>query len=353
MNNGERFSRRKQRPFRGLILDLFARGRIWLLAGLIGLGAASDCRTAVAQTPDTEQPTSSEALLKLLTKPVAEVRQSTVEIYSDGRQVAMGLIVGADGWIVTKASELQTTVRVMLPDGTRKRAAVHAIDREFDVTLLKVDASGLNAVALAEVPEPAVGSWIITVGTEPEPLAVGVISNPGRRIGSSRGVLGISIDKAGQAVRVSRVYPNSSADRAGLKVGDLLTRIAGEEVEGRTTLSRILNGLRPGDGLWLDVTRGQEAMRIRATLGYPIDNVFSRVNLQNQMAGSLSDRRDGFPRVLIHDTRLAANMCGGAVVDIDGRLIGLNIARAARTDSYAIPLTELKKIVQQLRSAQD
>jgi serine protease Do len=45
---------------------------------------------------------------------------------------------------------------------------------------------------------------------------------------------------------------------------------------------------------------------------------------------------------------LQAAQCGGPVVDLDGRAIGLNIARADRTASYAIPSATVRKLVAEL-----
>ncbi len=53
---------------------------------------------------------------------------------------------------------------------------------------------------------------------------------------------------------------------------------------------------------------------------------------------------------MTHDTVLQAAQCGGPVVDLDGRTIGLNIARADRTASYAIPAGTVRKVVDELLS---
>jgi serine protease Do len=50
-----------------------------------------------------------------------------------------------------------------------------------------------------------------------------------------------------------------------------------------------------------------------------------------------------------HDTVLRPADCGGPIVDLDGRVIGFNIARAGRTESYALPAVEVNKVLDQLR----
>ena len=63
-----------------------------------------------------------------------------------------------------------------------------------------------------------------------------------------------------------------------------------------------------------------------------------RSDFQNSLGGKLSVRRFGFPLAFQHDTVLRPSDCGGPVVDLDGRVVGFNIARAGRTESYALPV---------------
>jgi serine protease Do len=66
------------------------------------------------------------------------------------------------------------------------------------------------------------------------------------------------------------------------------------------------------------------------------------------MSGDVSKRRSGFPRVLQHDVQGTSKTVGGPLVDLDGKCIGMNIARANRAESFAIPIEELREISQRL-----
>ena len=68
----------------------------------------------------------------------------------------------------------------------------------------------------------------------------------------------------------------------------------------------------------------------------------------SQAGGTVSKRHSNFPNALTHDTVLQAAECGGPVVNLDGRAIGLNIARADRTATYAIPAETLRKVIADL-----
>ena len=60
-------------------------------------------------------------------------------------------------------------------------------------------------------------------------------------------------------------------------------------------------------------------------------------------------RTGGFPTILQHDSVLRPTDCGGPLVDLDGRALGINIARAGRTESYAVPAEIVKPLVEKLR----
>jgi serine protease Do len=70
------------------------------------------------------------------------------------------------------------------------------------------------------------------------------------------------------------------------------------------------------------------------------------------ISGRLSEQRSGFPSALQHDLYLKPEQCGGPLVDLDGKVVGINIARSGRIESLAIPapvLIDLLKNVAQGR----
>ena len=67
-----------------------------------------------------------------------------------------------------------------------------------------------------------------------------------------------------------------------------------------------------------------------------------------QFGGPLSENRKDFPNALQHDLTLRPNECGGPLIDLDGKLVGVNIARGGRVKSYAIPTEDLKAVIAKL-----
>jgi len=66
------------------------------------------------------------------------------------------------------------------------------------------------------------------------------------------------------------------------------------------------------------------------------------------MAGDLSKRRVTFPECFSHDAIMWADDCGGPVYTIDGKLIGINIARFSRTTNYALTEKSVKSALKRL-----
>jgi S1-C subfamily serine protease len=72
-------------------------------------------------------------------------------------------------------------------------------------------------------------------------------------------------------------------------------------------------------------------------------------NRNDEMSGEFSQRRSGFPRVLQHDVYGSSRTIGGPLLDLEGKCLGMNIARANRAESFAIPLEEMRGLVQKLK----
>ncbi|HBE96735.1 MAG TPA: hypothetical protein DDW68_06150, partial [Verrucomicrobiales bacterium] len=65
--------------------------------------------------------------------------------------------------------------------------------------------------------------------------------------------------------------------------------------------------------------------------------------------GKLSKRRNDFPRTLYHDQVLKPQNCGAPLINRKGEVVGLNIARALRHRSLAIPAKTVNEVAKKLR----
>jgi S1-C subfamily serine protease len=71
----------------------------------------------------------------------------------------------------------------------------------------------------------------------------------------------------GYGVVVASVEPGGPAEEAGIGRGDILLEVAGERIENRADLVRILGDLEPGDEVELLVLHGDEERALSLTLG--------------------------------------------------------------------------------------
>ncbi len=291
---------------------------------------------------------------RAFTKVVIDANKWTVRVLSDGTEVAFGVVVRPDGYIVTKASRLGDDTEVRLADGRTLPAEYVGYHPDHDLALLKVDARRLDAVQWQEEADPDVGRWVITSDQQGSPRAVGVMSVSRREIPEVklRGVLGVSLDGPDNSPTIQKVFPKSAADLCGLKPGDVIQQVNDLSISSRMSLLEKIAEYRPGEHLVLKVKRDQQDLHFETTLTHPFGDFLSRIAMQNEMGGALSERRSGFPTVIQHDSVLQPEECGGPLLDLNGKAIGVNIARAGRTESYAIPDDVVQQVVDELLTGQ-
>jgi serine protease Do len=277
---------------------------------------------------------------------VKEAAKATVSIQCDGKQLALGGVIRSDGWIITKATPLCGKLKVVAPDGRKFEATTVGENGKYDLALLKVDAKNLPALDMSAKDAPEVGSWLASVGMSRDPVAVGVVSVAAREIPPQAGVLGVVLDT--ELPLVVAVAEESPAEQAGVKAQDRIVQVAGKSTPTRAKLKEVVASFNPGDDVEFVVERGGKRMSLKATLGGDFPGFMGRHDFQNSLGGKLSVRRFGFPLAFQHDTVLKPSDCGGPVVDIDGHVVGFNIARSGRTESYALPNSAVQEVATEL-----
>jgi serine protease Do len=312
-----------------------------LLVALATCGVRSQDRLR-----DNFTPRLLEAFREVITEPA----KSTVQVYCDGFRACLGAVVRSDGYIVTKNSELKGKIQCQLNNESQKREAkVVAHDDATDLAILKIDAKGLPVVPWSTGDAPGVGSWLATTGLSQLPISIGVVSVAARKIPPPQAALGIQLDLAENMARIASVAPGMAAERAGLKGGDVIRKVGGEDIKGRQQLQQTIRARRPGEKVTLIIERDGRQQSFDVTLGSMSELVHDeRSEFQNSLGGSLSERRTGFPLAIQHDSVLRPTECGGPIVDLDGKVVGLNIARAGRVESYALTAGIVRETVEKL-----
>ncbi|MBK1826114.1 S1C family serine protease [Haloferula rosea] len=288
-------------------------------------------------------------------RPVArQASGSTVWVWANRKQVAMGTVVGDGSQILTKWSEIafsRVPVQVVGGDGRTATATVLGIYQEEDLALLQLDGARFTPIKWSEEPTPSVGRFLVASGPDDNPLSVGVVAVAERTLRESdQAFIGISLDPAfeGEGVRVREVDERGGADEAGVQPGDVLIAINGEGVASAFELRNALLEFSPGDTIKASISRDGQALEIDINLGGRPEFQGvpeGRLRTMRQMGGPLSLVSNNFPVVIQTDMQLKPQQCGGPVLDLDGRAIGLSISRTDRTRSFIIPASRVMEVL--------
>ncbi|MCY2998985.1 MAG: PDZ domain-containing protein [Planctomycetota bacterium] len=308
-----------------------------------GANRARDGRFASSRARQRSQ----YATLRAFREAMGEHWKSTVQIFGQNQQIALGAIARPEGWIVSKSSEIpDSSIEVRLHDGTKIPGTVKVRRPELDLVLIKVERQDLPAIQWNTDTKVALGGWIASADSRSLPLALGVVSVEKRTIQQQRALLGIQLSSAHQGPLVENVVVGSGAYRAGILQGDIIIKIEGKPVETRQEVLNYLMTLTAGKRLTIDVNRDSKAISFEAQMMDLTNIMLDPTELQ--VNGSVSARSTGFREVIEHDSVLEPQHCGGPIVDVDGNAIGLNIARAGRVSCYALMAKTVSKAVEEM-----
>lgn len=283
---------------------------------------------------------------------VLEARASVVQLMVDGEERVLGTIIDEEGYIVSKASELTgEQIKAVLSTGRGFDAKLVGVDRKNDLALLKIEGDRLPAVSLV-LDKPGLGRFVACVGMSRSPEAVGIISAKARDIKPAQLVLGVILRAHPDGLWIDEVSEGFGADKAGIKTGDVLTHIGAKKVIAVDQVIGELQLLNEGDEVSVRVLRDGEEMLVTVGLSEYGPDPRSRNERMNRMGSTLSERRRGFEQVLQHDAEIRPEHCGGPLVNLKGEVVGVNIARAGRVASYALPSSLIQQKLAVLKSGE-
>lgn len=284
--------------------------------------------------------------LELVFEPIAEAaRASRVRVVGPWNvTTGFGTVVHEDGWILTKASSLipERTPRCELPDGSTHDAEIYGIDDAHDLALLRVPVPCPVEAKFAKDKSFALGQYLVSIGPRSR-LEIGttsVLPRPGR------GFLGVRLQEGGsEGIRIVTVVADTAASRAGLRAGDRIRTIEGRTPRTVDHCTRLISDHAPGTEVAIGIVRNGEATTIAVRLGGRVEPE----GAEDFGEGELSRVRSGIANVLQHDARVEPEYIGGPVVDSTGEIVAINIARAGRTRTLAIPIDRALEVFERLR----
>ena len=138
-------------------------------------------------------------------------------------------------------------------------------------------------------------------------MALGTLSNIARStVSGEQAFLGVKPQTVEQGVRVSEVEPGNASHAAGLRNGDVITKIDFSEISDVSSLVKSIRDRRPGDSIVIEYLRNGTAAKTTATLA--AQNISgeqaARFKMMNRLGAIPSRRAMNFPSVIQHDTPL-------------------------------------------------
>jgi serine protease Do len=275
---------------------------------------------------------------------IATAAKSTVRVWSGSRRLAYGTVVGDGSKVLTKWSEVARARGDLRVDaGDQSRAAKLAgVYQDEDLVLLEIEGKPLTPVTWS-LETPKLGRFLAAPQPDGRLAAFGVVSVLSRNLRDTDlaylGVIGDS-EFAGQGVKIKDVDEKSGAHAAGLKAGNVILKVGERPISGLLALKNALTGVAPGGKVSLLVEANGGENKVEVTLGNRPQlpqYANGRLEQMERMGGPVSQVRDSFTQVIQTDMRPKPNQVGGPVVDLQGRVLGITMARADRTRSFVMP----------------
>jgi S1-C subfamily serine protease len=285
---------------------------------------------------------------------LASAAKSTVRVWAGKHRLAYGTVIADGRKILTKFSEVgnnAAALRVEAGDGSLRPVAIDGVYQDEDITVLSVKGEPLTPVKWF-TGEPKLGGFLTATQPGGQPAAFGVVSVLQRNLRETdKAYLGVQGDPRheGPGVKLKEVTPQSGAAAAGLRQGDVILRVKERPVSGMLELRNALTGLAPGSRLPMTVRRGEALLSVEVLVGNRPDQPQhggERLRQMEQMGGPTSRVRDSFSNVIQSDMCLTPDQIGGPVVDLQGRVVGITMARADRTRSFVMPAAAVIKLLE-------
>lgn len=290
---------------------------------------------------------------QLLGPALQEAAKSTVRVWLGADRLAYGTVVGDGSKVLTKWSEVVRRPGALVVesgDGKTSAAKIASVYPDEDLALLELESEKFQAVKWSEE-LPKLGSFLAATQPDGRLAGFGVLSVQERKLRDvDQAFLGVvsQLGPNGGGVVVSEVSKHSGAEVAGIKPGDVILKIGERKISGLMELRAALMPKEPGDKIDLWFRRGANEKKVEVLLGNrpkQSAQMEQRLAHMERMGTEVNAVRDSFSSAIQTDMRIDPNEVGGPVVDLNGRVIGITMARADRTRSFVMSSAAVRALL--------
>jgi S1-C subfamily serine protease len=322
-----------------------AKPLILILSASLSLSFLEAAAESLPTLPD-ESRTNGNATVDAL----AAIRSGAVAaaarlVDTKGRPMITATWLGEDGYLLTKASEVPRMehVRLQTSDGHLLELREVRRDAALDLVLAQVKGQSHLAGVTKLVPASPVkfGQWLAAPVQGGQEFCIGVLSAQRRKIPGMGAAIGVRMDdksaggKAG-GVRIIGIAEDSPAALAGLRADDILLELAGKRIAKYKQVHDIISGRQPGEEIDVRFRRDGKEDKVSIRLASKT-KILANWDGEDFANGGISIRTDSFAQVLQHDLPLGPRDMGSPLFNLEGHLVGINIARVDRVTTFALP----------------
>ena len=135
-----------------------------------------------------------------------------------------------------------------------------------------------------------------------------------------------------------------------MQAGDLIVGV--NEAKVGPSLRDALQRYRVGDRVQVAIERDGVEMTVTVQLRRRPEYADGLPKPFGNDIVEANERRTGFGPAIRHDALLGPRDVGAPLVDLEGRVIGLQIAHADRSTNWALPATTLRSVLSEVPSRQ-
>lgn len=176
--------------------------------------------------------------------------------------VTHGIVSAVNREVKTSDGTTYVAIQTDTPinSGNSGGALVNSRGEVIGINTLKISGNGVEGLSFAIPISPS--KDIIDQLIDHQNVTRPYIGVSGETISSSVAEL-YSLP---QGIYIKTVYENSPADKAGLKVGDVITKLEGTEVTSISELNRVKNNYKIGDTVTLTILKSGKEEEVKITL---------------------------------------------------------------------------------------